>query len=75
MGDEEGLEAGAAEGAGRGCAGPGLSADDLDDAAAAEAVMAAGEELEVGRVLHAHHAEVVCVGLMRRGARGGGGPG
>ncbi len=53
------MDGGAAEGAWRGRRGPGLRADGLDDAAAAEAVVAAGEKLEVGRALHAHHAEAV----------------
>ncbi len=44
-GDDEGLEDAAAEGAGRVRHVPGLLADDLDDAAAAEAVVATGEEL------------------------------
>ncbi len=60
---DEGADGGAAEGAGRGRRGPGLRADGLDDAAAAEAVVAAGEELpvEVGRALHAHDAQAVVV--------------
>jgi hypothetical protein len=41
-----------------------LHADDLDDTAAAEAVVAAGEQLEVGLVLHAHHTQAV-VGIVR----------
>ncbi len=70
-GDGEGVEGGAAEGAGRGRRGPGLGADGLDDAAAAEAVVAAGEQLEAGRALHAHHAQVIVAGLVRRGEQGG----
>ncbi len=42
-----------------------MGADGLNDAAAAEAVVAAGEELEVGRSLHAYHAEAVFVGVVR----------
>ena len=68
------MEGGAAERAGRGRRGPGLGADGLDDAAAAEAVVAAGEELEDGRAIHAHHAQVVVAGLVRRGEQGGIGP-
>ncbi len=64
-GDDEGVEGGAAEGAGRERRGPGLRADGLDDAAAAEAIVAAWQELEVGRALHAHHAQMVVVGLLR----------
>jgi hypothetical protein len=71
-GDDEGAEGAAAERAGRGGLGPGLRPDDLDDAAAAEAVVAAGEQLDVGRVLLAHHAEAVVVGMVRWGERGGG---
>jgi hypothetical protein len=57
--DDEGVERGAAERAGRMRRWPGLRADGLDDAAAAEAVVAAWEEMEVGRALHAHHAQAV----------------
>jgi hypothetical protein len=42
-----------------------LRADDLDDAAAAEAVVAAGEELEVGWAFHAYHAEAFAMGMVR----------
>ncbi len=65
------MDGGAAEGAGRGRRGPGLRADGLDDTAAAEAVVAAGEELEVGRALHAHHAEAVVESVEGRGWNGG----
>ena len=68
------MEGGAAERAGRGRRGPGLGADGLDDAAAAEAVVAAGEELEVCRALHAQHAQPVVVGFVQRGEWGGDGP-
>ena len=65
------MEGAAAHGAGRVRRGPGLRADDLDDAAAAEAVVAAGEELDVGRAFHAHCAQAVVVGFVGWGENGG----